>query len=123
MCYVIYGCLNRLFNSYEKPSLFMKALKDDYELNINLQNVDGEIHIKSDPCYDVLDIPYLVYAACHKVNKEASKGNASKTRYSFFTAINLNERSLLLKVVAQKAPFQKITFPCDAYKYILELKH
>ncbi|CAK7037059.1 hypothetical protein [Tissierella sp.] len=118
MCYVIQGCLNRLFNSYKNISQFKKALKEEFRLYPNLMGTtDKTDTVDYEAAF--IDIPYLVYAACFAVRNKFSQSNAARKLDAFLLAINLNKSIMQ----AKKRSAIKSTDSCDEYKYILEEKH
>lgn len=120
MRYVVQGCLNRLFNSYKSVRTFEKELEIEFNLYEELFKTENKNYIMDKEDNSVLDVIYLLYAACYSVNSRASGGNASKAMKSFLKAININMDSLHL---VKNLPFSKDTFLCDAYKYIYMQPH
>lgn len=115
-CYLIHGCLKRLFNNYKDIRTFKKELEKEYDLFVKLLlSKDKTYTYKSKSA--LIDPSYLFFVACFAVYNKASKKNESKTLTAFLTAIDLDGYALSKMQFEKKS--SKLTDPVDAYIYIL----
>lgn len=88
MCYAVQGCLKRLFCGKMRMDTFKNELKSEFIAFNDLRNA-STAKIIFTGSNTIIDIPYLIEAACFLTNQSASGGNGSKDVGIFSKVIGL----------------------------------